>query len=92
MSVLRVALDVPLATLFDYTAPESIAAGVGDRVVVPFGTRERLGVIVERVGKSDLPAHRLKPISAVRDDAPRLPSDWIEFMRFLAGYYQRPLG
>ncbi len=92
MSVLRVALDVPLATLFDYTVPESIDAEVGDRVMVPFGTRQRLGVIVERVEKSDLPAHRLKPISAVRGDAPRLPSDWIEFMRFLAGYYQRPLG
>src|SRR5205823_3467556 len=29
---------------------------------------------------------------AVRDDAPRLPADWLELMRFLSGYYQRPLG
>ncbi len=26
------------------------------------------------------------------DDAPRLPADWLEQMRFLAAYYQRPLG
>ena len=34
----------------------------------------------------------MKPIAAVRDDAPRLPQDWLELMRFLSGYYQRPLG
>ena len=34
----------------------------------------------------------MKTIAAVRDDAPRLPPDWLELMRFLAGYYQRPLG
>ena len=37
-------------------------------------------------------AERLKSISAVRDDAPRLPADWLELMRFLSAYYQRPLG
>jgi len=28
----------------------------------------------------------------VRDDAPRLTADWLELMRFLSAYYQRPLG
>jgi primosomal protein N' (replication factor Y) len=28
----------------------------------------------------------------VLDDAPVLPADWIALMRFLSGYYQRPLG
>jgi primosomal protein N' (replication factor Y) len=47
MTVLRVALDVPLATLFDYAHLEDGTARVGDRVVVPFGTRSRVGVVVE---------------------------------------------
>jgi primosomal protein N' (replication factor Y) (superfamily II helicase) len=34
----------------------------------------------------------MKAIAAVRDDAPRLSGDWLELMRFLSGYYQRPLG
>jgi primosomal protein N' (replication factor Y) len=92
MTVLRIALDVPIATLFDYTIPESVDAQVGDRVIVPFGTRQRLGVVVERAAASELPAEKLRPIAAVRDDAPRLPLDWLELMRFLSGYYQRPLG
>ena len=28
----------------------------------------------------------------MRDDAPRLPAEWIALMRFLSSYYQRPLG
>ncbi len=93
MNVLRVALDVPLPRLFDYLpSEEPMDVEIGDRVVVPFGSRERIGVVVERAAQSDLPPERLKRIAAVRRDAPRLPADWLALIRFLAGYYQRPLG
>jgi primosomal protein N' (replication factor Y) len=90
--VVRVALDVPLGTLFDYAVPDALEPKIGDRVAVPFGARQRLGIVVELASTSELPASRLKPIVSVRDDAPALPQQWIELMRFLAGYYQRPLG
>ena len=48
MRILRVALDVPLATLFDYALPEELEADVGDRVVVPLGARQRIGVVIEQ--------------------------------------------
>jgi len=83
---------VPLSRLFDYAVPEGISVSCGDRVTVPFGARQRLGVVIEVNATSDLPAARLKPISALRDDAPPLPPQWLELMRFLSGYYQRPLG
>ena len=92
MSILRVALDVPLARLFDYALPEGLAAEVGDRVAVPFGARQRIGVVLERAQATEVPAGKLKPIATVRDDAPRLSAEWLELMSFLAGYYQRPLG
>jgi primosomal protein N' (replication factor Y) len=92
MNVLRVALDVPLPKLFDYALPDGLNVGIGDRVVVPFGTRERVGVVVERAAQSELPLERLKRVAAVRSDAPRLPADWLALVRFLAVYYQRPLG
>ncbi len=92
MRVLRVALDVPLATLFDYLAPDGLDAQPGDRVVVPFGARSRVGVVVEASTGSSIPAAKLKPLSRVLDDAPRMPAPWLELMRFLASYYQRPLG
>jgi primosomal protein N' (replication factor Y) len=92
MTVLRVALDVPLATLFDYVRAPELDARVGDRVVVPFGTRSRVGVVVEEAGNSAIEAVKLRPVARVLADAPRLSASWLEFMRFLAGYYQRPLG
>src|SRR5580765_6676736 len=92
ISCVQVALDVPLPLLFDYAAPEGIALSPGDRVTVPFGSRERIGVVIETQARSELPQARLKPISALREDAPRLSAQWLELMRFLSSYYQRPLG
>jgi primosomal protein N' (replication factor Y) (superfamily II helicase) len=88
----RVALDVPLAKLFEYSLPDAIEVQVGDRVAVRFGAQQKIGVVIEARATPTLPAARIKPISALRDDAPRLPQDWIALMRFLSGYYQRPLG
>ena len=92
ISCARVALDVPLAKLFDYAHPGEARAQVGDRVVVPFGARQQLGVVVEADAHTQLAGSRMKSIAAIRDDAPRLPGDWLDLMRFLSGYYQRPLG
>jgi len=89
---IRVALDVPLQKLFEYSLPEGIDAHIGDRVAVQFGAQRKIGVVVEERATPELPAARIKPIAALRDDAPRLPADWIALMRFLSGYYQRPLG
>ncbi|HET7198711.1 MAG TPA: primosomal protein N', partial [Burkholderiales bacterium] len=92
ISCARVALDVPLPRLFDYAVPEGMRVARGDRVAVRFGNRAQIGVVVEADARSELPSERVKPISALRDDAPALPGEWLELMRFLSGYYQRPLG
>jgi len=88
----RVAVGVPLARLFEYALPDGLSVQVGDRVVVPLGARQQIGVVLETQAESALPAERMKPIAAVRDDAPRLSAEWLELMRFLSSYYQRPLG
>ncbi len=90
--LVRVALDVPLATLFDYLQPADDTAAIGERVVVSFGRRERVGVVVEHADTSDVAADRLKPVARVLRDAPALPPEWLELTRFLSAYYQRPLG
>jgi primosomal protein N' (replication factor Y) len=92
MKVLRVALDVPLATLFDYVVPDSIAVHPGDRVIVPFGARPRVGVAIEWADASALASARLKPVARVLEGAPRLSPQWLDLIRFLASYYQRPFG
>lgn len=92
MRVLRIALDVPVAKLFDYLIDDAMPAGPGDRVVVPFGARERVGVVIDVGDASAVATSRLKPVTRVLADAPKLSADWLEQMRFLASYYQRPLG
>jgi primosomal protein N' (replication factor Y) len=92
MKVLRVALEVPVAKLFDYLCDDAAPAMPGDRVVVPFGARDRVGVVVDVGEGSAVASARLKPVKRVLDDAPRLSPEWLEQMRFLASYYQRPLG
>jgi primosomal protein N' (replication factor Y) len=87
-----VAIDVPLTKLFEYSLPDALEARAGDRVAVRFGAQQKIGVVVEDQVTPALTASRIRPISALRDDAPRLPADWIALMRFLSAYYQRPLG
>src|SRR5262245_43407948 len=84
---IRVALDVPLQKIFEYALPEKISARVGDRVAVRFGAQQKIGVVIEENVAPQLAAERIKPISGVRDDAPRLTEDWIALMRFLSSYY-----
>ena len=91
-SCVRVALDVPLPRLFDYAVPSGAELGSGDRVTVQLGRRNQTGVVIEADIATDVAAARLKSIIDVRSDAPRLPADWLELMRFLSSYYQRPLG
>src|SRR4051812_14302819 len=91
-SCVRVALEVPLPRLFDYALPDGTSASSGDRVTVPLGRRKHTGVVIEADIASEVEVERLKSIVDVRSDAPRLPPDWLELMRFLASYYQRPLG
>ncbi|MFZ4536592.1 primosomal protein N' [Propionivibrio sp.] len=95
MQIARVALDVPLHRFFDYLVPEGeqlSAADVGLRVRVPFGTKSRIGIVVDLPPSSDFPVAQLKSIEAVLRDLPALPADWFRLNEFCSAYYQAPLG
>ena len=91
MTIVRVALDVPLPRLFDYQA-EASAEDLGCRVWVPFGHGRKLGLILGLAETSDQPEARLKPVEAVLRDMPALPAEWITLGEFCSRYYQHPLG
>ena len=56
---------------FDYRVPERMEAGVGSVLVVPFGRRRVLGVVVETAERSDVPAEKLvEPIEALEGGVP----------------------
>ncbi len=90
MPIVRVALDIPLPTLFDYTAADGVA--VGQRVLVPFGRRQVVGVVMECVADSALALERIKQVTHVLDEAPLLPEELLTLLRFCSDYYHHPLG
>ena len=93
MPIVRVALDVPVDTLFDYRAAEATAGDVGRRVAVPFGRkRTAIGVIVEVAGASEIAPARLKSVLQILRDEPPLSGEDLRLMRFAADYYHHPLG
>ena len=89
---IRVALDVPLAGPFDYRVPDSLKASKGQRVLVPFGRRELVGIVLETMESPSYPEDQVKDILMVFDDLPALPQDWLDFGQFAASYYHRPVG
>jgi primosomal protein N' (replication factor Y) len=92
MPIIRVALDVPLSTLFDYVVSEKTQLEIGQRVLVPFGRKQMLGVAMEWADSSDLAAERIKPVTQVLDDVPPLPQELLTLLRFCSDYYHYPLG
>jgi primosomal protein N' (replication factor Y) len=92
VKIARVALDVPLDEAFDFVVPEGLDAPVGALVVVPFGRSRKVGVVVERAGRSAIAPERLKPLEGVVDDVGALTEPDLALLRFCAAYYQRGLG
>ncbi len=92
MSIVRVALDLPLPQSFDYLAEDVAPTDRGYRATVPFGSGEKLGVVLAVLETSDQPTAKLKPAKQILRDMPPLPGDWLALCEFCARYYQYPLG
>jgi primosomal protein N' (replication factor Y) len=67
MTILRVALDVPLPTLFDYRSGDATRADIGYRVLVPFGKKRAVGVIWDVATKSKVSDSRLRSVEKIRE-------------------------
>ena len=88
--ILRVALDVPLPRLFDYTVDAVTQEDVGRCIRVPFGNGEKIGVIVALADTSE--HAKLKQAGEILRALPALPADWLALTEFCSRYYQHPLG
>lgn len=92
MLTLRVALPVPLPTLFDYLPPAVGEAQAGSRVRVPFGKGEMVGVVVDPAAEAAVGAKRLKPVLEVLDPHPLLDAELLSTLAWAADYWQaRPV-
>ena len=92
MKIARVAIDVPVNTLFDYRGGDARVDDIGRLTLVPFGRKTTVGVIIDVVEQSGVPSRRLKNIFRVLRDAPALSGDDLDLLKFAAAYYHHAIG
>ena len=75
---------------FDYRLPEELSGGVdvGSMLVVPFGRRQVLGVVVGLADSSEVAEEKLlAPLRALDEGPPALPADLVALAEWIAAEY-----
>ncbi len=91
----RISVAVPTAVdrAFTYRVAGDPPCRPGSRVLVPFGRRVVVGIVLDRPAE-DLDEARLRPVLADLDEgrAPTLDPDLLALAEWIADYYLAPIG
>ncbi|MBE8214910.1 MAG: primosomal protein N' [Endozoicomonadaceae bacterium] len=94
----HVALPIPNQALLDYLpcpcSPDWYVKPVepGMRLLVPYGHRILVGILISIKTKTNCPINKLKPAISILDDQCVLPKILMTFCMQVAQYYHRSLG
>ena len=80
------------ARTYTYAVPAALAdLEAGEAVLVEYGRRQALGVVIGDVREAPAPGLKVKPVlERVRADGPLLPALSLELARWIAGHYLAP--
>ncbi len=90
-----VAVDAPLNENLTYLQNENFSVVRGDVVKVPLGKRSAFGVVIQTLpapAPGDETAYKLKPITSLHEEWPRISEQHLKWLEWLAQYYFYPLG
>ena len=90
LHILKVALDVPLDRVFDYKT-DNPDTQIGQYVVVPFGARKMIGVVVGISDTTSIESKKLKSIIRL-DPEVIFDKKSMKLFEFCSQYYHYPLG
>ena len=90
LHILKVALDVPLDRVFDYATTQPNTQ-MGQYVVVPFGARKMIGVVVGISDTTSIESKKLKSIIRLEDEV-IFDEASFKLFQFCSQYYHYPLG
>ena len=90
MGIIKVAIDVPVPHLFEYS-DNTLQMGVGSFVLVPFGSTKKVGVVFEQIEKGSYSRNTMKSVEKVLTLSP-LGTEIISLIEFTSNYYCHPIG
>lgn len=89
MPRIEVAVQSPTQGTFTYLWDQTLPPGT--RVLVPFGPRKLVGVVLGE-GHESSPNIKLKSIISVMDQAPVYSRTMVDLAKWLSAYYMHPIG
>ncbi len=94
-AIIQVAVPTPLRRTFDYLLsaeinPENVLPGM--RVLVPFGRRKQIAIVVGQSQHTNIEFKKLRPISKILDKQPILSEEIIYLLNWVSNYYHHPIG
>ncbi len=81
--------------LFTYQVPKKLqtpAIEVGERVVVSFGARKVIGIVINNTAQCDFDVNKVKAITGRLNDNFNLSQSLVSFLQRCAQYYHHPVG
>src|SRR3990167_8175009 len=90
MTLIQVALPVPLPQCFDYWVDNTCEPGM--RVQVSFGARTLVGVVIQVNTQPTVSVERIKPVLALLDDKSVVPPEILALCTWASSYYHHPIG
>ena len=90
----RIALNLPVYKEFDYLPPIGLSQAVQlfTRVLVPFGRKQYIGIVIQQIDTSDISTAKLRHILKVLDSTPLLDNLHYRLLSWVSYYYKYPLG
>lgn len=98
ITLLEIALPVPMRRHFDYLPPADLTPDQFARLTpgllirVPFGQRELMGVLLRVKSASEQPSHKLRSALAIVEGEPALDQELLDLCLWAADYYQCATG
>lgn len=89
MPSIEVAVQSPTQGTFTYLWDQMLPPGT--RVLVPFGPRKLVGVVLGE-GRENSPSVKLRSIISVMDHTPVYSQVMVDLAKWLAAYYMHPIG
>ena len=91
--IIEIALACPLRQTFDYLSDQSVKHWQpGMRAVIPFGSRQLVGIVIAIKPASDISTAKLKKIEQQIDKQHFLPTEIMQLVQWVSRYYHHPIG